>query len=250
MSGRNMGERNSQKPRILVVEDESHLAILIKFNLEREGWHVTTVGDGPSALKLYDDHEQPFDLIILDLMLPKMSGYAVCESLRERGYEVPILMLSARTLTEDRIRGFNAGTNQYLTKPFDLEELLSRVRNLLALRARAATAVSPGPSGPDYFQFDDAEIDFRTFDVKVKGDPVRLTHLEMKLLQYLIQHEGRVISRHELLEEVWNTSGHVTTRAVDQFILRLRKTFEPDPANPRYFRTIRDAGYRFTSSGE
>ena len=245
-----MGDRKPNKPRVLVVEDESHLAILIKFNLEREGWHVTTVGDGPSALKLYDDDRDPFDLIILDLMLPKMSGYTVCETLRERGYNVPILMLSARTLTEDRIRGFNAGTNQYLTKPFDLDELLSRVRNLLSFRATTASAATATAAGPEQFHFDDAEIDFRTFDVKVKGVRIRLTHLEMKLLQYLIQHEGRVISRHELLEEVWNTSGQVTTRAVDQFILRLRKVFEPDPANPRYFRTIRDAGYRFTSSGE
>lgn len=237
------------KSRILVVEDESHLAILIKFNLEREGHVVTTVSDGPSALKLLTDERQPFDLVILDLMLPRMSGYAVCETLREQGLDVPVLILSARTLTEDRIRGFNVGANQYLTKPFELDELLSRVRNLLTYSRRAA-ATDPQAAPIERFEFDDAVIDFRKFEVTVKGQPVRLTQLELKLLQYLIRHEDRVVSRQELLENVWNMSGQVTTRAVDQFILRLRKTFEPDPTNPRYFRTVRDAGYRFVRNAE
>lgn len=236
-------------PRILVVEDESHLAILIKFNFEREGYHVTTVGDGPNALKLLE--QEPFDLVILDLMLPHMSGYAVCESIREQGKDVPILILSARTLTEDRIRGFDVGANQYLTKPFDLDELLSRARNLLNFsRRNRADDQEDSPSESSQYQFGEVLVDFDSFEVTVAGTPVRLTQLEMKLLQYLVQNEGRVVTRQELLENVWNMPGQLTTRAVDQFILRLRKAFEPDPAQPRYFRTIRDAGYRFTPSGE
>lgn len=240
------------KPRILVVEDESHLAILVKFNLEREGYRVTTVGDGPSALKLMEDEEESFDLVILDLMLPHMSGYAVCEAIRSQGMDTPVLILSARTLTEDRIRGFDVGANQYLTKPFDLDELLSRIRNLLnfSRRATAQDGEASGPHALERYRFGNVSIDFRTFEVVVEGNPVRLTRLEMKLLQYLVQHEGRVVSRQELLENVWEMPGQLTTRAVDQFILRLRKAFEPDPANPRYFRTIRDAGYRFTPAGE
>lgn len=238
------------KQRILVVEDESHLAILIKFNLEREGYAVTTVGDGPSALRLLLEEKPPFDLVILDLMLPKMSGYAVCEALRERGLDLPVLILSARTLTEDRIRGFNVGANQYLTKPFDLDELLSRARNLLTFTRRAPLEPAAEAGDIQSYTFDDASIDFRTFEVTIRGERVRLTQLELKLLQYFVRHEDRVISRQELLENVWEMPGQVTTRAVDQFILRLRKTFEPDPANPRYFRTIRDAGYRFTPRGD
>jgi DNA-binding response OmpR family regulator len=239
------------KPRILVVEDESHLAILIKFNLEREGFRVTTVGDGPSALKLIEEDGDGIDLIILDLMLPHMSGYAVCEAIRGRGMDVPVLILSARTLTEDRIRGFDVGANQYLTKPFDLDELLSRTRNLLSFRRRVTEEpASVEPLEPERYGFGEVTVDFRTFEVTVGGNPVRLTQLELKLLHYLVRHEGRVVSRQELLENVWKMPGQLTTRAVDQFILRLRKAFEPDPANPRYFRTIRDAGYRFTSSGE
>jgi len=236
------------KQHILVVEDETHLAVGIKFNLEREGYRVTTVGDGPSALQVLDDENELVDLVVLDLMLPKMSGYAVCESIREAGNAVPILILSARTLTEDRIRGFDLGANQYLTKPFDLEELISRVRNLLTF---VRPQISSGNStAPEDYSFGEAQINFRTFDVTVRGEPVRMTSLEMKLLQYFAEHRGRVISRNELLEKVWNVSGQLTTRSVDQFVMRLRKTFEPDPTNPRYFLTVRDAGYRFNEAGE
>ncbi len=238
------------KPHILVVEDEAHLAVGIKFNLEREGYRVTTVGDGPTALEALTQSDDAIDAVILDLMLPKMSGYAVCESLRESGLNIPVLILSARTLTEDRIRGFDVGANQYLSKPFDLDELLSRVRNLLALARRTPAAAAGDKPGPEEFSFDSAKINFRTFEVEVDGEPVRLTSLEMRLLQYFVEHRGRVISRAELLENVWNTSSHVTTRAVDQIVMRLRKTFEPDPASPCYFLTIRDAGYRFDPAGK
>jgi two-component system OmpR family response regulator len=239
----------SQKKHILIVEDERHLAVLMKYNLEHEGFRVTTMADGPTAVALAEDHADDIDLVILDLMLPGMSGYAVCESLRASGYDMPVLILSAKTLSEDRTRGFDVGANQYLSKPFDLDELLSRVRNLIAhYPRRDETSAKIGEL--DIFEFADAKINFRTFEVTVRGQAMRLTQLEMKLLAYFIAHEGRVIPRQELLEEVWDMPGHVQTRAPDQFIRRLRRTFEVDPANPRHFLTIRDAGYRFVSGRE
>jgi two-component system alkaline phosphatase synthesis response regulator PhoP len=229
---------------ILVVEDEQHLAVGIKFNLEAEGYQVSAVGDGPAALELIE--RDGIDLVILDLMLPGMSGYAVCEKLREAGKTLPVLMLTARTLAEDRKRGFDVGADQYMMKPFDLDELLSRVKNLLARhRAGHAAAVTKPATSAAVRRFGRAEINFDTFDVVVAGKPVKLTQLEMKLLRYFIEREGRVIGRDELLENVWDMPGHLYTRAPDQFIRRLRKTFEIDPAAPRHFLTIRDAGYRF-----
>lgn len=235
----------SSKKHILVVEDERHLAVLIKYNLEHEGYRVTTMADGPTAVKFMEENGDEIDLVILDLMLPGMSGYAVCEQLRASDHDMPVLILSARTLSEDRTRGFDVGANQYLSKPFDLDELLSRVRNLMTHFPRREA--SPKFGAVEIFEFDDARINFATFEVTVRGQAMRLTQLEMKLLHYFITHQGRVIPRHELLEEVWDMPGHVTTRAVDQFIRRLRKTFEKDPANPEHFLTIRDAGYRFVS---
>ncbi len=237
----------TDKKHILVVEDERHLAVMIKYNLEHEGYRVTTMGDGPTAVKFMDENAGDVDLVVLDLMLPGMSGYAVCESLRTTGYDMPVLILSARTLSEDRTRGFDVGANQYLSKPFDLEELLSRVRNLLTHYPRKDQPKNARPDGLAIYTFADAVINFVTFEVTVRGQAQRLTQLEMKLLSYFIMHEGRVIPRQELLEEVWEMPGHVVTRAVDQFILRLRKTFEKDPQEPQHFLTIRDAGYRFVS---
>ncbi len=235
---------------ILVVEDERHLAVGIKFNLEAEGFQVTTVDDGPSALRIVEEGADPVDLIILDLMLPGMSGYAVCEQLRADGRDMPILILSARTLTEDRTRGFEVGADQYLTKPFDLDELISRVRSLLSLYRRRVDQVVETTGSTAPLKFGKAEIDFDRFEATVDGKKVRVTKLEMDLLRYFSQNEGRVIPRAELLEKVWKMPGHLYTRAPDQFIRRLRKTFEPDPAHPRHFVTLRDAGYRFVAEPE
>jgi two-component system alkaline phosphatase synthesis response regulator PhoP len=232
---------------ILIVEDEAHLAIGIKYNLEAEGYLVTTAPDGPTALRLFEEDPQQFDLIILDLMLPGMSGYAVCEAIRQAGSEVPILMLSARTLVEDRIRGFDAGTDLYLQKPFDLDELLSIVRNLLTRKRRGA-ADQPGRDG--VFRFGQAEVNFDTYQVTVAGRLVRLTNLEMKLLRYFVEHEGLVVTRAELLENVWGMSHTPTTRTVDNFIVNLRKCFEEDPARPKHFLSVRGAGYRFVATPE
>lgn len=230
---------------ILVVEDEAHLAEGIKFNLQAEGYEVTAVADGTAALEQVEGSSNPPDLIVLDLMLPGMSGYRVCESLREGGYNMPVLILSARTLPEDRTRGFDVGADQYLTKPFELDELLSRVKNLL-VRYQPGDA-RPVVSNSSTFAFGNAKIDFESHEVEIDGKPVRMTPLELKLLQYFVNNKGRVIPRGELLEKVWDMPATMKTRAVDQFIRRLRKLFEPKPTDPKHFLTIRDAGYRFVA---
>jgi two-component system OmpR family response regulator len=233
--------------RILVVEDEEHLAIGIKYNLEAEGYDVDTVGDGRAALERFNADPQGFDLVILDLMLPGMSGYAVCEALREQGSDAPVLMLSARTLVEDRIRGYDVGADQYLAKPFELDELLSMTRNLLARRRRMIVEPESPQLGPGY-SFGSAVVNFDTFEVTVDGKPARLTHTEMKLLRYFVANEGIVVTRGQLLENVWGMSHMPTTRTVDNFIVNLRKCFETDPARPRHFLSVRGAGYRFVAN--
>ena len=234
---------------ILVVEDEQHLAFGIKYNLEAEGYDVATAGDGPTALALFEDHPEGFDLVILDLMLPGMSGYAVCEALREKGNDVPVLMLSARSLVEDRIRGYDVGADQYLQKPFELEELLSMTRNLIARRSKSPARSGSKAVGPT-LEFGRAKVNFDTFDVTVDGQPLRLTHTEMKLVRYFAENEGLVVTRAELLEHVWGMSHMPTTRTVDNFIVNLRKYFEVDPAHPKHFLSVRGTGYRFVAAGQ
>ena len=233
---------------ILVVEDEQHLAFGIKFNLEAEGHSVTVVGDGQSALAEIEAAAVPVDLVILDLMLPGMSGYVVCESIRAAGNNVPVVMVTARTLVEDRIRGFDAGTDIYLQKPFDLEELLSVVRNLLARRGRDERTAATGDRGGDnVYRFGSADVNFDTWEATARGTPVRLTNLEMKLLRYLVEHEGKVVARDELLKNVWGLTRAPATRTVDTFILALRKYFEDDPSKPVHFLSVRGTGYRFVA---
>jgi len=233
---------------ILVVEDEEHLAIIIKYNLEAEGYDVSTAGDGRAAMEKIKQDPEGVDLVILDLMLPGMSGYAVCEALRGQGNQVPVLMLSARTLVEDRIRGYDMGADQYLQKPFDLEELLSMTRNLLARRPRTAPLTAAHVDS--VYRFGRAVVNFDTFNVTVAGEPVRLTHTEMKLLRYFAENVGLVVTRAQLLENVWGMSHSPTTRTVDNFIVNLRKYFEVDPAEPRHFLSVRGAGYRFVAEAE
>jgi two-component system OmpR family response regulator len=235
---------------ILVVEDEKHLATGIKYNLEAEGYRVTLVGDGPSALRFIEQNRDSVDLVVLDLMLPGMSGYAVCESLRSADEIMPILILSARTLAEDRTRGFDVGADQYMTKPFDLDEFLSRIKNLLALYNRRVEWNAHREPDMAEYCFAEVKIAFDRHEVIVRGDTVRMTQLETKLLRYFVENEGRIIPRRELLENVWGVPGNLNTRAPDQFILRLRKVIEPDPASPQHFLTLRDAGYRFVANPE
>lgn len=239
----------NQRKNILVVEDEQHLGAGIKYNLEAEGYRVTLVDDGQTAVRLFTADQYAFDLIVLDLMLPGMSGYRVCETIRATGSAVPILILSARSLAEDRTRAFDLAANQYLTKPFDLDELLSRVRNLLRFTQQSQPSEKAPPSKKLIeLVFGNAYVNFETYEVRVGQEHVKLTHKELQLLRYFAENEGRVISRQELLSEVWDMVGDMQTRSVDQFVLRLRKTFEQDPANPQHFITLRDAGYRFTTS--
>lgn len=234
------------RQHILVVEDEKHLGVGIKYNLEAEGFRVTLVEDGPTALRMVGMSSDAVDLIVLDLMLPGMSGYAVCETIREGGSDIPILMLSARTLAEDRSRGFDVGANQYLAKPFELVELLSRIKNLLSnSRAVESKAEPKLHQAVKRTEFGVMTVDFETHEVTKAGEPFKMTPKELRLLNYFVEHPNRVISRQELLREVWELTGNLQTRAVDQFIARLRKAIEINPAEPVHLLTIRDAGYRF-----
>lgn len=243
---------NANSKHILLVEDEQHLAIGIQYNLQAEGYRVTAVSDGPAALEVLRREPCDVDLMVLDLMLPGMSGYAVCEAVRNERRDLPVLILSARTLTEDRTRGFDVGADQYMTKPFDLDELLSRVKSLLAMYAMRTQSRGMPKKGVESskYRFGEACVDFDTHEAVCGEKRFTLTAMELRLLRYFIENEGRVVPREELLENVWDMPGHITTRAPDQFLLRLRKMFEADPASPRHFLTIRDAGYRFLAKAD
>jgi len=235
------------RPHILVVEDEKHLGVGIKYNLEAENYRVTLVEDGPTALRLLDSGGDSIDMMVLDLMLPGMSGYSVCEQVRTSGLQLPVLMLSARTLAEDRTRGFDVGANQYMSKPFELDELLSRIKNLLQSNGRQPAESAPRRvrQNVSEIEFGAVKVNFETHEVFVGEQLQRMTPKELRLLKFFVENHGRVISRSELLTEVWELPGNLQTRAVDQFIARLRKIIEPNPANPIHLLTIRDAGYRF-----
>ncbi len=242
---------------ILIVEDEKNIAELLRYNLEADGYRVSTFGEGAAALKFLE--QEPVDLVVLDLMLPGMSGYAVCEALRAQEQMMPIMILSARTLAEDRARGFEVGADQYLQKPFDLDEFLIRVKSLLAMYQRRidttktmelttdTITVKPKPL-PAVYTFGNVQVDFEHLEVRRDAVVTRVTPLEMKLLRYFIKHEGTIVSRRELLERVWGVPGHLNTRAPDQFMRRLRKMIEVNPSEPQYLVTLRDAGYRFSVS--
>lgn len=235
------------RPHILVVEDEQHLGVGIKYNLEAENYRVTLVEDGPTALRVIDTSSESINLIVMDLMLPGMSGYTVCETIRDAGVTTPVLILSARTLAEDRARGFDVGANQYMNKPFELDELLSRVKNLLQHSNVAPATVSTRrvKESVDEIEFGNVTAHFLNHEVTVNGQSVRMTAKQLKLLRYFVENPDRVISRSELLTEVWEMSGNLQTRAVDQFIAQLRRIIEPDKTAPVHLLTIRDAGYRF-----
>jgi two-component system OmpR family response regulator len=227
--------------RVLIVEDEEHLALGLKFNFEAEGYQVDVASEGKRALAILAQADPPVDLVVLDLMLPGMSGYEICEAIRLENHDLPIMVLSARTLSEDKARAFDLGVDQYVTKPFNLPEVLSRVRNLAKRRP-----VSRRPSVEiETVEFGRAKIDFRRYEAFFDGEPRKLTPMEMKLLQLFVRHEGAVLSRREILAKVWDMNPAPETRTVDNFILRLRKHFEIDPAHPRHFQSVRGAGYRF-----
>jgi two-component system OmpR family response regulator len=234
----------------LIVEDEEALALGLKFNFEQEGYEVLLASDGPSALSMFQSAEPPIDAFILDLMLPGMSGYEVCTAIRQLDKLVPILVLSSRTLSEDKMHAFDCGTDQYMTKPFALPELINRVKNLLQRHQTLLQSdrASAEPSTADIRKFGNAAINLTTYEVTVGDRTHNLTTLEMQLLKYFLDHEGKVLSRFEILENVWDPQAEVTTRTIDNFVSRLRKILEPDPARPKYILSVRGTGYRFVTS--
>ena len=242
--------------RILIVEDEQHIADGLRFNLEAEGHQATIASDGEQALALLIEERQPFDAIILDVMLPGKDGFAVASGLRAAGHYVPILMLTARGSAEDVLRGFGAGADDYLSKPFDLSILLARVNGLLRRRrwnerdsaasdVVTATAAATDAEPADVYTFSGRTIDFAAMEVRARGKAHRLTVMECDLLRYLVKNAGQPVSRRAILQEVWGLHEGVDTRAIDNFIVRLRRYIEDRPAMPRFLQTVRGVGYRF-----
>jgi two-component system alkaline phosphatase synthesis response regulator PhoP len=237
--------------RILVVEDEQHLANGLRFNLEAEGYRVELVETGEAALDLLKPEPAAFDVVVLDVMLPGMDGFTVMSEMRQAGQFVPTLMLTARGHPADVLRGFAAGADDYLTKPFDLAILIARIRGLLRRREwlRTSSDHAPVPAAvKDTFTFGEKTVDFNLSQLHVRGQVFPLTLMEANVLRYLIQHEGQPVSRKKMLEEVWGLHEDTDTRAIDNFIVRLRRYIEDEPARPRHLLTLRGVGYRFVAS--
>lgn len=234
---------NLETKRLLVVEDEDHLAAGLKLNLELEGYHVDVASNARAVGERLVGLEA-YDLIVLDVMLPDMNGFELCRRIRDSGNYVPVIMLTARSAPEDRVLGLEAGADDYMVKPFDLQELLARVRSTLRRREWEKGA-DKRQRGTNVLVFGKVKVDFDTHDVFVDGRPEKLTQLEIDLLRYFSTNPGRVLSRDELLEKVWKLRNYSNTRTVDNFISRLRKRFEEDPQEPRYFVSLRGAGYKF-----
>jgi len=228
-----------ENSRILLVEDEDSLAAGLEYNLHEEGYIVARAEDGKKALDLFDS--QKFDMIILDIMLPYHDGFEIAEKIRKTSPQMPILMLTARTSIKDRVKGLELGADDYMTKPFHLDELLLRVKGMLKRKAWYQTFFETNP----VFTFGKNEIYFDTMTCKIGDKTKQLTYYEAMVMKYFVEHEGKIVSRKDLLEHVWNIKGEVETRTVDNFILRLRKYFEPNPSKPKYFRSVRSAGYIF-----
>jgi DNA-binding response OmpR family regulator len=248
--------------RVLVVEDEAHLAQGLRFNLEAEGHAVEIAGDGESALNRLLDKKQPFDALVLDVMLPGKSGFQVATELREKKNYVPILMLTARGRAEDVLQGFASGADDYLPKPFELPILIARLDGLLrrtswmkqngqgAARAREARRAPRGDETSDCFSFAGKTIDFGELELRSLGNTIHLTLMEAQFLRHLIRNNGRVVSRKSILEEVWGLREDTDTRAIDNFVVRLRRYIEEDPSSPRHLQTVRGVGYRFVAEPE
>jgi DNA-binding response OmpR family regulator len=241
----------SESPLIALVEDEEHLAEALLFNLKLEGYRVHHEADGESALQwLLNTPERPA-AVLLDVMLPGMDGFEIARQLRAAGNYVPILMLTARDRPEDVLEGFSSGADDYLNKPFDLSILLARLNSLLRRmhwQQGAASVTPPAESVPEVrnlYEFEGKVIDFDTLEIRAGDKITRLTLMEADLLRYLLGREGRVVSRKEILEEVWRVREDTDTRAIDNFIVRLRRYLEDDPVKPKHLLTVRGVGYRF-----
>jgi len=246
--------------RILIVEDETHLAEGLRFNLEAEGHsvHITAKGEVALELLLKDDSE--FEALVLDVMLPGKDGFTVARELRDAKNYIPLLMLTARGRPEDVLKGFESGADDYLPKPFNLAILLARLESLLrrknwhqssseptpaAARATHNGGAAPGAPAADKFTFDGKTFDFQALQLKVGKQTVQLTLMEAELLRYLIRNTGKPVSRKSILQDVWNLHEDTDTRAIDNFIVRLRRYIERDPTKPRHLLTVRGLGYQF-----
>ncbi len=249
--------------RVLIVEDEAHLAKGLRFNLEAEGHSVEVSGDGESALERLVAKNEEFDVVVLDVMLPGKDGFAVVSTLRKAHNYVPVLILTARGRPEDVLQGFASGADDYLPKPFQLPIFLARLQGLLrrsqwlvaeksATKVRAANGKETTPSSggaaaldSEVFSFDGKTIDFGTLELRVNDTTIQLTLMEAKLLRHLIRSKGRTVSRKSILEDVWGLHEDTDTRAIDNFIVRLRRYIEKDPSKPKHLLTVRGVGYRF-----
>jgi two-component system, OmpR family, alkaline phosphatase synthesis response regulator PhoP len=234
---------------VLIVEDEKHLADGLRYNLNAEGYDVKAVGTAEEALNLLSDGRKGFDVVVLDVMLPGMDGFSLASTLRSQGQYVPILMLTARGQAQDVLRGFEAGADDYLPKPFELSVLLARINALLRRREwfHKHRSRSSLHDGAKVFELGGKTIDFDALELRSGEQVVHLTLMEADLLRYLINHEGRIVSRSVILEDVWGLREDTDTRAIDNFIVRLRKYIEDEPARPRHLLTVRGVGYKFVA---
>ena len=247
--------------RVLIVEDEQHLADGLRYNLEAEGYDPQVVGDGETALELLMKQPSRYDAVVLDVMLPGIDGFTVASELRKAGQFVPVLMLTAMGRAEDVLRGFAAGADDYLPKPFELAILLARLSGLLRRKRwllndqnhgfpAVGSALEKGrdaTSEDDLFHFDGKTIDFASLQIRAGDRVVPLTVMEANLLRHLVKHCGKNVSRKSLLEDVWNLHEDTDTRAIDNFVVRLRRYIEVEPARPRHLITVRGVGYRFVA---
>jgi two-component system, OmpR family, alkaline phosphatase synthesis response regulator PhoP len=245
--------------RVLVVEDEQHLAEGLRFNLEAEGYQVQLVDAGEAALEKLKTESQAFDVVILDVMLPGISGFDVVSQMRESGQFVPTLILTARGHADDVLQGFAAGADDYLTKPFELSILIARIRGLLRRREWLRVAAGSPAAAPEQtteplvdstrtFTFGEKSVDFDRLELRVRDQVFPLTLMEANVLRYLIENEGKRVSRKSMLANVWGLHEDTDTRAIDNFIVRLRRYIEDDPTRPRHLQTVRGVGYRFVAS--
>jgi two-component system alkaline phosphatase synthesis response regulator PhoP len=234
-----MSEEQLEKSKILLVEDEENLALGLEYNLTAEGYAVILARDGKEAIKCFDEND--FDLIVLDIMLPYFNGFEIAKHIRDKHPQMPILMLTARTGVEDRVKGLELGADDYITKPFHLKELLLRIKGMLKRKRWYQKVVIEKP----LYKFGNNEINFENLKCLKDKKEFQLTSYEAMIMKYLIENKDKVVTRKELLENVWNMNPDIETRTVDNFIVRLRKHFEDDPSNPKYIVSVRSAGYIF-----
>jgi two-component system, OmpR family, alkaline phosphatase synthesis response regulator PhoP len=236
--------------RVLIVEDEQHLAEGLRFNLEAAGYEVQLAETGEAALDLLATRSPAPDVVVLDVMLPGKDGFTVMSEMRQSGSFIPTLILTARGHPDDVLKGFEAGADDYLTKPFDLAILMARIRGLLRRREwlqQSSGSAKPAPAYQEVFAFGGKSVHFSLLELHAGGKIFPLTLMEASLLRYLIQHEGKPVSRKAMLEDVWGLHEDTDTRAIDNFMVRLRRYIEEDPTHPRHLRTVRGVGYRFVA---